>query len=372
MRSFLKLSLCSAADLGLLSLIGVAATLPAYSQGLTLGAPASSPANPGSGTISGSGTTVIGNYAFSSGAGVTTKAYDTVIALGAGSAASTVTLQTGGSIATLLIGDDSQAIINGGSAGTLTTGSGFSTDNKAGFSITGGTISNINHYSESGLGSISGGTVTTVYAFSDLGSTLNISGGNIGTASISSQGSTSHAVISGGSIQTFNLNGSNLNMSGGSIGNLTLDLYPEGSTGIENTSNAFITGGHVSTLDTYGYVNQRNSPATPVNATCTIIGGTFDTLIASYYGGYDIYGSDLQLTKNNYITGFLSDGEPIDALYVTGQGGILTGQGTFLNLYNSAPIPEASTTVSLGLLLILGTGGLALAKRRRAVTAPLA
>ena len=34
-------------------------------------------------------------------------------------------------------------------------------------------------------------------------------------------------------------------------------------------------------------------------------------------------------------------------------------------VYASAPVPEASTTVSLGLLLALGAGGLAVARRKR-------
>ncbi len=33
-----------------------------------------------------------------------------------------------------------------------------------------------------------------------------------------------------------------------------------------------------------------------------------------------------------------------------------------------SPVPEASTTVSLGLLLVLGLGGLAVSKRRRKET----
>ena len=42
----------------------------------------------------------------------------------------------------------------------------------------------------------------------------------------------------------------------------------------------------------------------------------------------------------------------------------------FLDITAPAAVPEASTTISLGLLLLLGTGSLVAVKRRRSVTAP--
>lgn len=44
----------------------------------------------------------------------------------------------------------------------------------------------------------------------------------------------------------------------------------------------------------------------------------------------------------------------------------------FLDIAAPAAVPEASTTVSLGLLLVLGAGSLVVAKRRRSVIAPVA
>lgn len=44
----------------------------------------------------------------------------------------------------------------------------------------------------------------------------------------------------------------------------------------------------------------------------------------------------------------------------------------FLDIAAPAAVPEASTTISLGLLLVLGAGGLVMAKRRRTVSAPSA
>jgi len=371
MSSFLKPALHSAASLSLLTLSALLAAPAVQAQGLTLGAPAGSPGASGSGTVSGSGTTVSGNYAFSGGAGTATANYSSVDAYGAGSAASTVALQPGGSIAALTLYNDSQALVTCGSITTLVTGFGTQPDpfNKAGFSITGGSVGTISHNSEGGVGSIGGGTVGSVTAFSDLASILQISGGTVGTATISSQRFTSKATISGGSIGTFNLDGSNLSMSGGDLGSLSFGITPEGSTGTLDASNATISGGHVSALSAMGGFEERPDFLGPLYATCTIQGGTFGTLAAAYYGGYNIDGSDLRLFTNGEVTGTLSDGEALNAQYTNGDG------NGFIDFNGVAAVPqavpEASTTVSLGLLLMLGAGGMVLA-RRRSVTAPSA
>ena len=51
--------------------------------------------------------------------------------------------------------------------------------------------------------------------------------------------------------------------------------------------------------------------------------------------------------------------------------GISDGVETNAPSFSPAPVPEASTTVSLGLLLVLGTAGVAAGKRRRKASLPL-
>jgi len=118
----------------------------------------------------------------------------------------------------------------------------------------------------------------------------------------------------------------------------------------------------------------------------TITGGIFSIGGASGYGFYD-YGSTINLFSLN-DSAFLVDGVSMNNtslssyLYLSGSHTI---SGTLANgdLLNTTfqdhgyinlnlgtppalPVPEASTTVSLGLLLMLGAGGLAVACRKRA------
>ncbi len=363
MLSFFKPALHGAAGLSLLTLTAFLAAPSVQAQELTLGAPVGSPGASGSGAISGTGTIVSGNYAFSGGASAATTAYNSVDAYGAGSAASTVALQSGGSIAALTLHDDSQAAIAGGSVTNLLTASGQQPDpfNTAGFSITGGSVNTILDVSQ-GLGSIGGGTVGSINDYSFGGNLLKISGGTVGTATLTSLTFTNNATVSGGSIGTFNLEGSNLSMSGGSLNSLVFNTSPSTTRDL-NTSNATITGGHVAAISTVGYF-QYNPPVVdaPQYATCTIQGGTFGTLASAYYGGYNIDGNDLQLFSNGAVTGTLLDGETLNAQYTNSDG-----KG-FLDFNGMAAVPEAvpeaSTTVSLGLLLLLGASGMIMAERR--------
>ena len=212
-------------------------------------------------------------------------------------------------------------------------------------------------------GTISGsGTVVTT----GLGGSYDYSGGAGPATSSYSTVEVDYAGVlalqSGGSAQSLTNYGGTLNVFSGSVGSLFLtpENFGDGTFVSPMTT---ITGGSIETISASGvYAPELFPPGSyeifPTD--CTIKGGTFGTLTASLYGGYDIYGSDLQLTSGGFVTGFLSDGQAIDAPYTNADG---LG---FLNLHNSpAAVPEASTTVSLGLLLLLGAGGLALAKRHR-------
>ena len=70
--------------------------------------------------------------------------------------------------------------------------------------------------------------------------------------------------------------------------------------------------------------------------------------------------------SKNTISGTLANGDGLNTSFREFNSGTV-----YLNLPLPAAVPEASTTVSLGLLLILGAGGI-IASRRRSVIAPSA
>lgn len=353
---------------GLSLLTSLAAAPAVHAQGLTLGTPlAASAPSSGSAVVSATGTTLSGTAAFDGGAGTSTANYGSVNEYDA----STITLQKGSSVTNLTAYDNSQITVNGGSVGNLTTA--FQSSNTAGFSITGGTVGSIKQGS-SGYGSISGGTVgnVTFDGYSNNSSVsasanplnIGISGGTVGNVSVTEFFLGGNSLITGGDVKSFTENGGDVSLSGGNLGSLTLGTEPEGSTGVVTTTNATISGGHVTTLNTFGGATPFPFTSLYQISDCTIRGGTFDTLMASYHGGYDIYGSGLQLTSAGYVTGTLSDGEAIDALFTNTDP---IGNTGFLHLHNGAPaVPEASTTVSFGLLLMLGLGGAFVARRKNA------
>ena len=60
-----------------------------------------------------------------------------------------------------------------------------------------------------------------------------------------------------------------------------------------------------------------------------------------------------------------------DTGFISGYGINSSGQQDAFLLRPNAPVPEASSVVSLGLLLVLGMGGLVVAARRKKVGASL-
>lgn len=195
---------------------------------------------------------------------------------------------------------------------------------------------------------------------------LNISGGSVGT--LDSQSGNPYNVaapkvtISGGSVQALTSEGTILNMTGGSLGSLNIqNQYSE--HGYVLVPSTIISGGSVGPLTVSGSLTHYDMGQPNLEYdTVNISGGTFTTLTAFNYGGFDLFGTDLALSASGYVTGFLNDGEAVNAFYANTDG------NGFLDFNHVAVIPgavpEASTTVSLGLLLVLGAGGLALAKRR--------
>lgn len=97
--------------------------------------------------------------------------------------------------------------------------------------------------------------------------------------------------------------------------------------------------------------------------------GSYSVLLTQY--GNNLNGDDLTTGfteagsgNDNYTSIFAPNGPGTSsAPFIEQDGAQRTGNYT-LNL-QSSPVPEASTTVSMGLLLILGLGGAAVSARRR-------
>ena len=116
-------------------------------------------------------------------------------------------------------------------------------------------------------------------------------------------------------------------------------------------STAHVSGGRISELVTYA------------TSTANVNGGSFDQLETYDTSVLDLFGTGLSETflesdsdyQLNDVTGTLQDGDSLNALYFD-YGGKLS--------FNS-PVPEVSSVVSLGVLLMLGLGGMAVNARRR-------
>ncbi len=146
------------------------------------------------------------------------------------------------------------------------------------------------------------------------------------------------------------------------------------SNGVETdgSSTALFTGGYALDLTTKdhslatfagGQVIRIGSEG---SSAVNITGGKFQNLYTFDSSVIDLFGTNLKATPDPTfhtsvldLSGFLSDGTPVTGFYEASQskGGTLE--------FNGAPVPEASSLVSLGLLLALGSGGMVIAARRR-------
>ncbi len=205
----------------------------------------------------------------------------------------------------------------------------------------GGSIANNGSYAggitaTDSLITINGGSISTTFDASDIdatGGTVNITGGTLtGTFALYTNATT--VTVSGGTLS--------------------------GLDGLDETGGtANITGGTFIGVPGSGGSALSNGGG----ALATISGGSFDQggFEAGTNGTIDLLGTFSQTAPitsgTGTITGTLLDGESINARYGVDQGGLIE--------FNSAPVPEASSVVSFGLLLTLGLGGLAMSARRR-------
>ena len=152
----------------------------------------------------------------------------------------------------------------------------------------------------------------------------------------------------------------------------------------DNSSSIVFTGGAAQYVTT-----KDNSTATLAggtfrqigakgNSTVTISGGSFKNLYTFDNSTINLIGTNLQATPGTFafdpsynLTGTLSDGTVINGNYESGQGngGKLQFNGVTVVDTNPAPVPEASSVISLGLMLAFGAGGLMLARKRKPQTA---
>ncbi len=151
----------------------------------------------------------------------------------------------------------------------------------------------------------------------------------------------------------------------------------------DNASSIFFTGGQSQYVTT-----KDNSTATLAggtypnigaygNSTTTISGGSFNNLYTFDNGTINLIGTNLAAAYNssniiypNYysLSGTLSDGTSVNGFYRSGlsNGGQLQFNGVTVA---PVPVPEASSVISLGLMLAFGAGGFMLARRKKAHTA---
>lgn len=112
------------------------------------------------------------------------------------------------------------------------------------------------------------------------------------------------------------------------------------------------------------------------NSMVTISGGDFKNLYTFDNGTINLIGTNLTATFSQFfsatsydLSGTLSDGTVINGNYESGQGngGRVLFNGVFAaGVPAAAPVPEASSVISLGLMLAFGAGGLMLARRKKA------
>ncbi len=166
----------------------------------------------------------------------------------------------------------------------------------------------------------------------------------------------------------------------GSGGDYGSGLY-EGATSIVNVFGGSFAGGNGLPVPS-GYTQEGGSGLYVRDGSLNIYGGTFAGGTSSFGstdlevigGTATLYGSNFTVNgvavENGSvpvgfgtITGNLLDNSTVTTLNYF----LYDGSGGTLNIESPAAVPEASTTVSFGLLLTLGLGGVMLARKKSAV-----
>jgi len=147
-------------------------------------------------------------------------------------------------------------------------------------------------------------------------------------------------------------------------------------TGVSGTSgyttHAFLSGPNGTGLKDLGTLGGTSSAGSGVNDTGQVVGYSDTTGDAAYhaflYSGGSMFDLDSLIAPGTGFTLTRASGIS-DTGFITGIGTNSAGQDDAFLLTpaapSAAPVPEGSTTLSLGLMLVLGLGTLALRARRR-------
>jgi hypothetical protein len=148
---------------------------------------------------------------------------------------------------------------------------------------------------------------------------------------------------------------------------------------------ATLTNTGVSATGLYSFINANSSTTNYKglsafsNSQLTISGGTFQQLLAEDTSTINLIGSNLTESSNFYfspsgdsfytVSGTLQGSQsPFTASFYRPSTGTLefNGVAAVRGAPAENPVPEASTTISLGLLLVLGLGYLGITRRKTA------
>ncbi len=130
---------------------------------------------------------------------------------------------------------------------------------------------------------------------------------------------------------------------------------------------AFLSGANGGALEDLGTLpGDVGSDGYGINDAGQVVGNSYDN---SHYSAF-LFSNGVMTDLNSLIapgSGFiLSTAEGISNTgFITGVGFDKGGQYSFLLTPMNAPVPEASTTISFGLLLALGLGGVVVAGKRK-------
>ncbi len=199
--------------------------------------------------------------------------------------------------------------------------------------------------------SFDNGPATSTYQTVDVeqSGTVNLENGGAVTGVLFNQYN-SVSNIYGGSVQTLqSLDSSVANIYGGTVS--SVQALGSSIGGVPGSGTINIYGGSLTKLDA-----EATGPGAKPAGTIDIFG----TDLAETYLGSSFapaYNAPSALFQMYSLTGTLQDGTALHALYSSSNGTLL---------FNGLPaVPEASTTVSFGLLLALGLSGMIARKKRR-------